>query len=221
MLRRIFLLTVGSVVVNGFQQQPNATAASEQRADIYGIYSLMLTDPKTSHGPDDNQVHLIRDTTVPGTPAEPCVRPPSSHERSFAEVLADYKLRKDTPASLERALTTSKPYVLLNRTQTDEFIQSRAFQPGQTADSNELFQKATDLFGLADVYFNRDRTLALTGISTFCGSLCGSYQWKVFEKTNDGRWEERPWVGCFMIASKTARPVTSTRSSSLASSTAC
>jgi hypothetical protein len=202
MLRRIFLLTIWSVAVNGFQQQPNTIAASEQRVDIYGIYSLMLTDPKTSHGPDNNQVYLIRDTTVPGTPTEPCVRVPSSHERSFAEVLADYKLRKDTPATLERALATAKPYELLNRHESEEFIQSRGLLSGPRANMKELFRKATDLFGLTDVYFNHDRTLALTGISTYCGSLCGSYEWKVFEKTNNGHWEERPWVGCRMIASR-------------------
>jgi len=200
MLRRSFIFIAGCATAQGFQQQPNAAQGSDQRADTYDIYSLMLTDPKTSHGPDNNQVYLIRDTTVPGTPAEPCVRPPSSHERSFAEVLADYKRRKDTPATLDRALTTAKPYVLLNSDETKEFIQSRVLRPGQKPSTKELFQKATDLFGLTDVYFNRGRTLALTGISTYCGSLCASYAWKVFEKTDNGHWEERPWVGCYMIA---------------------
>jgi hypothetical protein len=200
MLRRSFILVVGCAAADGFQQQPNAAAGSEQRADIYDIYSMMLKDPKTSHGPDNNQIYLIRDTTVPGTPAEPCVRPPSSHELSFAEVLADYKRRRDIPVTLERALKTAKPYELLNGDETKEFIQSRAVQPGQQANIKERFQKATDLFGLTDVYFNRSRTLALTGISTYCGFLCGSYEWKVFEKIDTGHWEERPWVGCYAIA---------------------
>jgi hypothetical protein len=125
---------------------------------------------------------------------------PPSFERSFVEILADYKLRKDTPAPLDRALTVSKPYQLLNHDEIEDFIRSREVRPGPRAGTRELFQKATDLFGLTDVYFNRDRTLALTGIGTFCGSLCGSYLWKVFEKTDNGRWEERPWVGCRMIA---------------------
>ena len=168
---------------------------------------MMLKDPKTSHGPDNNQIYLIRDITVPGMPAEPCVRPPSSHERSFAEVLADYKLRKDTPVTLDRSLNTAKPYVLLNRNEAEEFVQSRVLGPGQKPSTKELFQKATDLFGLTDIYFNRSRTLALTGISTFCGSLCGSYEWKVFEKTDAGHWEERPWVGCYAIASEPTVPV--------------
>jgi hypothetical protein len=199
MLRRSFLLIVASAAASGFQQ-PSATPDSERRADVYAIYSKMMTDPQTSHGPDNNEIYLIRDTTVPGMPAEPCVRVPSSHERSFAEILADYKLRKDTPAPLERALTVSKPYQLLNRDETDEFIRSRDTRPGPGANTKELFQKATDLFSLIGVYFNRDRTLALTGISTFCGSLCGSYEWKVFEKTNNQRWEERPWVSCRSMA---------------------
>ncbi len=122
----------------------------------------------------------------------------------FAETLADYQRRKDTPATLERALNITKPYQLLNRDEAKEFAELHDLRPGPKAKPKELFQKATDLFGLTDVYFNGDRTLALTGISTYCGPLCGGYQWKVFEKTNRG-WEERRWVGCRTIASA-ARP---------------
>jgi len=200
MLRRSFILIIGCAAASGFQQTTNATADSERRADIYVIYSLMMTDPKTSHGPDNNEVYLIRDTTVPGTPPEPCVRAPPPYERRFAEILADYKRRKDTPATLERALNIVQPYQLLNRDEAKEFVELHDLRPGPRAKPKELFQKATDLFGLTDVYFNHNRTLALTGISTYCSPLCGSYEWKVFEKTNR-RWEERLWVGCRTIAS--------------------
>jgi hypothetical protein len=57
-----------------------------------------------------------------------------------------------------------------------------------------------DLFMLYDVYFNQRHTLALTGIATWCGGLCGSWRWKVFEKVDAGKWEERPWVACFTVA---------------------
>jgi hypothetical protein len=33
-----------------------------------------------------------------------------------------------------------------------------------------------------------------------CGGLCGKFQWKVFEKTAEGRWEQRAWVACMTVA---------------------
>jgi hypothetical protein len=50
------------------------------------------------------------------------------------------------------------------------------------------------------VYFNSAHTLALTAISTWCGSLCALYQWKVLEKVGTDGWVERQWVGCISIA---------------------
>src|SRR5260370_22314708 len=76
MLRYSVILIIGCAAASGFQQTTNATADFERRADIYAIYSLMMTEPKTTHGPDNNEIYLIRDTTVPGTPPEPCVRVP-------------------------------------------------------------------------------------------------------------------------------------------------
>jgi hypothetical protein len=55
----VFLLTA---VLYGFQQ-PVALTAFDR--DVYAIYSLMLTNPKTSHGQDTNPRYLIADTTVP------------------------------------------------------------------------------------------------------------------------------------------------------------
>ena len=144
---------------------------------------------------------MVLTTTQPGVPTEPCVRVPPAYEASFAEILADYARRKDTPAALERAFQIAKPYVLLNRDEIKEFEQAHETQPGANANPRQqFFQGVTDLIGLIDVYFNHDRTLALTGISTYCGSLCASYAWKIFEKVNAARWEERPWVNCATMA---------------------
>jgi len=80
-----------------------------------------------------------------------------------------------------------------------KFIQSRTSRTGQDA-SDERFKGVTDLFTLSDVYFNRRGTLALTGISTFFGGLCGLFQWKVFEKMDSGKWEKRRWATCTTVA---------------------
>jgi hypothetical protein len=59
-------------------------------------------------------------------------------------------------------------------------------------------------FTLSDVYFNQKGTLALTGISSFCGGLCGLFQWKVFQRRGDGTWEESDWHACRPLGSEEA-----------------
>jgi len=181
------------ILAAGFAQV-TATDPS-RRADVYVIYSLMLPNPKTSHGPDDNEIYLIADTTAPGVPEVPCVRPPSGEESRFADVLAGFNRQKNAPSKLEPAFRIGKPFRLLNRDEVAEFEGRRLSR--SPAGSN---LKATDLFRLTDVYFNQDRTLALTAISTWCGGLCGLWQWRVFEKLKEGMWEERKWVACTTVA---------------------
>ena len=169
---------------------------SAREEDIYAIYSLMLSNPQTSHGPDDNSRYLIEEKTGRAIPLEPCVEPPKERETEFREVLRDFENRKETPRQLRRSLSIGKPYVLLTPDDFKEFAQARS----QNRIEKEVFSGVKDIFRLSDVYFNQKRTLALTAISTWCGSLCGQWQWKVFEKLPNGKWQERPWVSCFTIA---------------------
>ena len=206
MLRSWRLLILACVAANAFQQPLNSSPEAERRADVYAIYSLMMTNPKTSHGADDNQIYLINATTGPGFSGQPCVRAPRAYESRFAEVLAEYDRRKDGRATLERAFKITKSYHLLNGDDVKEFIEMRSLRPTPYPNPRELFQKATDLFTLSDIYFNRNRTLALTAISSWCGTLCGMKQWKVFEKTKDGQWEERNWPTCTIRSGLCDRP---------------
>jgi hypothetical protein len=201
--RFAFLLLVICRLAQGFQQEVTS-ADSERDQDVYAIYSLMLTNPQTSHGPDNNERFLIAATTAPTRPQEPCVRSPKERETDFEQARADYEHRKAVPRQLKASLSINKPYVLLSSDEAMEFIQSRMSRTGQDA-PDERFKGVTDLFTLSDVYFNQRGTLALTGISTFCGGLCGMFQWKVFEKLARGRWEERRWATCMTIA-KNLRP---------------
>ena len=173
-----------------------ATAEKE----VYAIYSLMLTNPQTSHGPDDNERYLIAATTAPGRPQEPCVRAPQEREAAFREVLADYERRKATPRQLQRALSIPKLYILLSADDVKAFMKARSLTRTVPEPANDRFRGVTDVFTLSDVYFNQHRTLALTAISSWCGSLCALYQWKVFEKLDTGKWEERHWGTCVTIA---------------------
>jgi hypothetical protein len=186
-------------IARGFQQETNAIDP-EREKDVYGIYSLLLTNPKTSHGADSNERYLIRAATVPGTPRVPCVRPPKEREADFREVLADFERRPDTVRQLERKLTIQKPYVLLDADQVRQFVEEHSLKPNRPRSREEQFRGVSDLYSLSDVYFNQRRTLALTAISSWCGLLCGSFQWKVFEKTDSGNWKELDWSTCITVA---------------------
>ena len=152
--------------------------SADGHADIYAIYSLMMTNPQTSHGPSTDDVYLISDKTRLAVPAEPCVFVPPQYQAAYQEILDEYHRRKDKPVKLERDLNIAKPYELVN---DDVYV---------------YMGKSKDVFYLGDVYFDKSHKLALTAISTYCGPLCGQSLWKVFEKSSSGRWEERPWVGC-------------------------
>jgi hypothetical protein len=179
--------------------QDAGSADSEREKDVYAIYSLLLTNPKTSHGPDDNERYLIAPTTIPGAPRIPCVRPPKERDADFREVLEDYDRRKATQPQLKPMISIPKPYVILADDEVKAFIEERGMQRRSQKPRDERFLGVTDLFRLSDVYFNPSRTLALTEISTYCGGLCGLMEWKVFEKV-DGKWEPRQWVTCGTIS---------------------
>jgi hypothetical protein len=196
-LRFEFSVLTFCALAKGFQQ--GVASDSQREKDVYAIYSLMLTRPQTSHGPDDNERYLIAAMTAPPRPREPCVRPPEEREAEFKEMQTEYERRKAVPRELKPAFSISKPYALLSRDEAQTFIQSRMPEPGHGAQPEE-FKGVTDLFTLSDVYFNRRGTLALTGISTFCGGLCGLFQWKAFEKLDTGEWEERRWTTCTAMA---------------------
>jgi hypothetical protein len=179
--------------------QTQEQAISDTDRDVYRIYSLMLDHLTTSHGPDTGERLLIAATTSPGTPPEPCVRPPKDRQEDFQEVLADFASRKAKPRAIEARFSIRKPYSLASADDDKAFGSERGVDP-HPKPPDPRFRGVTDLITLWDVYFNKGRTLALTGISTWCGSLCASYRWKVFEKTAPDKWEEREWISCFTIA---------------------
>ena len=76
-------------------------------------------------------------------------------------------------------------------------------KPPSTTPAPPLDPKLQDIihvFYLSDVYFSKDRTLALTGIANYCGPLCAKGEWKIFEKVS-GKWiEVRPARSCMVVA---------------------
>jgi hypothetical protein len=198
--RFAFFLGFCGALAQGFQNN-NVSADSEREKDVYTIYSLILNNPFTNHGPDHNERILIAATTATHGPQEPCVVPPKERERPFREVRADYERRKEQSRELKSAFSIRKPYLLLKADDVTAFMKERWPTPTPEAKvPDERFRGATDVFTLSEVYFNPRRTLALAEVSSWCGGLCGMHQWRVFEKSNTGKWEERPWVTCFSVA---------------------
>ena len=122
-----------------------------------------------------------------GTPPEPCVDPPSDRRSRFAEVLADFAARRNEHTKLVRELKIAKPYLYVD---------------GSAARSSGVWREATDLFSVGNVYFDRQHTIALTYLASVCGSLCGKFAWRVFERDEDGHWESRDWVHCITVAAR-------------------
>jgi hypothetical protein len=174
-----------------------SSSDSEREKDVYLIYSLMLTNLQTSHGPDDNERYLIAGTTASGRSPVPCVVPPKDRVAVFREIIADYEGRK---AQLKPMFSIRKPYLLLNTEEVNAFMTDRRLTPEPKL-PDARFRGVSDVFTLSEVFFNQRRTLALSAISSWCGLLCGQYQCEVFEKRKTGHWEERPWLRCSIIAS--------------------
>jgi hypothetical protein len=195
---------IGCAAAGAFQPQ-NGSAESGREKDVYAIYSLILTNPKTRHVADDNERLLIAMTTRPADVQLSCMRPPGEREAAFREVLADYERRKTTPRQLKALFSIPKPYMLLTDDEVQAFIEERmrpllTFDPPTIAQRDDRSRGVSDYFTLSDVYFNQAGTLALTALSSWCGGLCAQSQWRVFEKADNGRWVERQWGLCGTIA---------------------
>ena len=121
MFRLACSVLLTSTIAPSFQQPQ-----SEREKDVYAIYSLMLTNPQTSHGPDNNPRYLIAPATVPGTPEVPCVVPPKERAAEFRKVREDFERRKFTQQQLKPAFSIQKPYVLLSADEVKAFIEDRA-----------------------------------------------------------------------------------------------
>jgi hypothetical protein len=122
---------------------------------------------------------------------------PAAYYASRNEILAEYAAGRGSAVTLLPPLKIKKPYQLLTPDEVAEFIEIHRLRRTPVPNPNPTFAKAADLYYLGDVYFNSGRSLALTSLTSFCGSLCGATNWKVFEKTTRGVWEQRPeWVSC-------------------------
>lgn len=183
MLRFACSWVIGCVAANAFQPQAGS-ADPEREKDVYAIYSLMLTNPRTSHGVDNNERLLIGMNTKPPSVQLSCMRSPKDKKAEFREVLAGLRTPQDHTASTETAALGPQPYMLL----TDDEVRALSEERLRPfAQQDDRFRGVSDYFTLSDVYFNQAGTLALTALSSWCGGLCAQSQWRVFEKADNDR----------------------------------
>jgi hypothetical protein len=200
MLRTSFILAIGlaSAVM---QQATNPADDAARQQDVYAVYSTMLANPPVVGG-DSNKTYAIAAMTTPSNldaaaplelPEElrvliaACNAPPPGYEDRWSEILSDFRSRGDAPVALRRELKITKPYVYLNAVETAT-MSSRTPINAPPTPSPE-FGGAVAVIRLGNVYFSRDRSLAVTYISSVCGPLCSEGERKVFERIPAG-WRE-------------------------------
>jgi hypothetical protein len=204
------------------------TTVTAQANDVYAIYSeLIAKSPVVRSGPGnvptDDQIYLIDATTLTERSgfgpsgirsmftAEACMKVPPLDDSGFREVLADYNLRKNTPAVLKRLFTFSKPYQLLTSVEADRFLREalesnpkvRAPNVTPPPNKNPLYQKSKRVFRLGDVYFNKSRTMAVVFFSVYTSPQDGTGSWRAFRKAANGRWQtDNSWSTCSWSTSR-------------------
>jgi hypothetical protein len=72
------------VAANAFQPQAGSNDPGWEK-DVYAIYSLMLTNPRTSHGVGNNKRPIAMNTKPPSV-QRLCMRSPKTRKQSFAHV---------------------------------------------------------------------------------------------------------------------------------------
>jgi len=192
---------------------PLQSSALAQSTDAYAIYSALISaSPIVRSGPGnvptDDQIYLIDAMTITdrsgfGPPggrsfftAESCLKVPPLDDAGFREIVADYNLRKNTPAALKRLFTFSKPYQLLTASESDRFLRE-AQEATPPVNRNPLYSKSKRVFRLGDVYFNKARTLAVVFFSVYTTAANGSGSWRAFRKAANGQWQTNTsWATC-------------------------
>lgn len=194
---RLLGLVFAFTTVGGTQQAQTSNPEDARRQDVYAIYSILMSNPPTGFAWDINSLYAIAAVTSPAFPfprnSSPCIVPPVGYEARWNELLEEFNARKNIPATLTRELKIEKPYILL----TEEEIARIGVLPS----ADPKLPGAKLLFHLSDVYFDRQRTIAVTGISTsHCGGRCSYGTWKIYGRRADGTWSELiPRSGCDWI----------------------
>jgi hypothetical protein len=177
---------IRNLIITLFVAAPMAQIDADRRQDISAIYSEVMTS--------GNPVNAVAaQTAIPKVgatemPLQGCVTLPPARAAEWAEILEEFDANKPGTGTIPPDLKLRRPYVLLNNDEVQEFRRSK---------SNPKFRGATDLFQFTDVYFSKNRTIAVVFVYAWSGPLAATWKWFALERTAAGKWEKRPqWAHC-------------------------
>ncbi len=197
------LLVVGLTV----QAAPQAIVSdAATREDVQAIYSKFL--------PPTNPTFLIADALTPlvspprpHQPIESCINLPRALATNWAEIVASARAAQSSK-TFPTDLKLPRPYKVLTASEVQEFrderVQSFARAIGNLPlgassvlppSTTPKFAGATSIFHFSDVFFDKDRKIAVVSVNDWSGPIAASWRWHVLERAN-GRWEERPQWAC-------------------------
>jgi hypothetical protein len=187
MIRSVtIMLCVTSALAGAIPQAVTTQADAARRQDISAIYSEVMTS-----GSAVNAIAAQTADAKVGTremPIQQCVTLPPARATEWTEILAEVDANKPGTGTIPPDLKLQRPYVLLNNVEVQEFRNSK---------SNPKFQGAMDLFQFTDVYFSKNRTIAVVFVFAWRGPLAATWTWFALERTAAGKWEQRrQWAHC-------------------------
>ena len=173
-------------MVSGWYQQVSSPASEAARLDdVYSIYSVLMTNPPSAiRGLNESTLMIAGKTYDEGSAndLQRCITLPTEYQSSWREVLMEFNQNGKTAETIEPRLKISKRYLILIPEEVADFTFNWGRRPEYQKPRDPKFQDAKQLFSLGKVYFNHNRTLAVTSISIACGTLCGRSGWRVFER---------------------------------------
>jgi hypothetical protein len=190
-LRKVSLVFLVMAAPGWYQQVSSPAAEAARRDDVYSIYSVLMTNPPIAIRGISESTLMIAGQTPRQRSAndlQQCMTLPAEYQSSWSELLMEINRNGNAVETIEPRLKISKRYLVLTPEEVADFMFNRGRRPEYQKPLDPKFQGATQLYFLGKVYFNHDRTLAVTTISVGCGSLCGVSGWRVFEKKPGFDW---------------------------------
>jgi len=193
---------VGLVATVSAQTSPQSQAGT---AEVYAIYSAMITSRMTQQRGAADEIYLIEETTVTNSGGPGCVKAPPEDASILGEIVEEYNRRSSASVVLARQFTLPKPYELLDREKAAGFLKDALDATPQflprggvpPVNQNPLFPKAKQVFRFSEVYFDKSRTSALAWVAIYTTSVDFMGSWRPYRKSASGLWEEnRSWTAC-------------------------
>jgi len=144
----------------------------------------MTNPPVAIRGINESTLMIAGQTTrqQSANDLQRCITLPAEYQSSWSELLTEINRNGNAAETIEPRLKISKRYLVLTPEEVADFTFNWSRRPEYQKPIDPKFQGAKQIYFLGKVFFNHDRTLAVTTISVGCGSLCGVSGWRVFER---------------------------------------